>query len=226
MPQLLLLHGALGSERQMEPLKRLLQDTFECYSFSFEGHGEREVEGELGIARFAENVRVFIKEHGLKKPVVFGYSMGGYVALYLEAQHPGTFEEIITLGTKFNWNPDIAAREVRMLQPEIIEEKVPKFAAHLERMHAPNDWKENMRATADMMERMGDHPPLNDVDLSHVACPVRLTLGGKDNMVTEAETMHVEAQLSNVEFHLFEAFEHPLEKVNVSQLTAFIRKGL
>lgn len=41
MRQLVLLHGALGSEKQMEPLKSWLSDKFECYSFSFEGHGER-----------------------------------------------------------------------------------------------------------------------------------------------------------------------------------------
>lgn len=148
--------------------------------------------------------------------------MGGYVALYLEAKLPGTFAQIITLGTKFNWSPDIAAKEVRMLQPDIIEDKVPKFAAHLERMHAPNDWKLNMRLTADMMERMGEHPPYKDVDISKVNCQVTLTLGSKDMMVTEAETSAVKAQLSNASFHLFEGFEHPLEKVNIEVLADYL----
>ena len=156
------------------------------------------------------------------KPIVFGYSMGGYVAIYTEAMFPNSFEKIITLGTKFSWTPDIAAREVRMLQPEIIEEKVPKFAAHLAEMHAPNDWKTVMNATAEMMESMGENPPLDDVEISQIVCPVILTLGGKDNMVSYAETDAIKTKIPYAEFHSFENFEHPMEKVDLSVLGGFI----
>jgi len=155
--------------------------------------------------------------------MVFGYSMGGYVALYNEAQSPGTFKKIVTLGTKFNWTPDVAAKEVRMLNPDIIEEKVPKFAAHLSRMHESNDWKENMRNTATMMEAMGNNPPLNEVDLSKVNCPVHLLVGDKDMMVSKAETLVIKEQLSDVRFDILEGVEHPIEKLDLAKLdSAFI----
>ena len=112
-----------------------------------------------------------------------------------------------------------------MLQPEVIEEKVPKFAEHLNRMHEPNDWKENMRATAEMMLSMGENPPLSQVDLSKVKCPVALTLGGKDAMVSQEETIAVKDQLSNASFHLFEEFEHPLEKIDLIILSKFLIKN-
>jgi len=222
MQSIVLLHGALGSDRQMEPLKVHLSDSFNVYVLCFEGHGEREGNGPLAIERFSENLLEFLKDNKLEKTLVFGYSMGGYVALYTEAKSPGTFAKIVTLGTKFLWNPDVAAKEVRMLQPEIIEEKVPKFAEHLSRMHTPNDWKENMRNTAVMMEEMGEHPPLNDVDLSKVACPVQLLLGDNDMMVSEAETQEVKRQLSDVRFDMLEGVEHPIEKMVLGKLDVYL----
>ncbi len=222
MQKILLLHGALGAERQMQSLKTLLEENFEVYSFSFEGHGDRQSSRELRIQFFSENLRAFLKENQLEKPRVFGYSMGGYVAIYTEALFPGTFEKIITLGTKFAWTPEIAAREVRMLQPDIIEDKVPKFAAHLDRMHTPNDWKLNMKATAEMMEHMGAFPPMNDVDLAKVKCPVQLLLGAKDTMVTMAETVEMQQQLPNAFFDPLDDVEHPIEKLNLNLLLPFL----
>lgn len=223
MPQILLLHGALGSDRQLEPLKNSLENEFEVHILCFEGHGGRTTDNLLRIQNFSRNLIDYIEQHQLDKPLIFGYSMGGYVALYTEALHPGTCGKIVTLGTKLHWSPDIAAREVRMLNPEVIEEKVPKFAAHLQRMHEPNDWKENMRATAEMMESMGENPPLNEVDLSAVKCEVQLLLGTKDNMVSPQETELVHRQLPNSKFEMLEDVEHPIEKLDLSKLSAYLK---
>jgi len=222
MQSLVLLHGALGSDRQMEPLKLHLSDHFDVYTLCFEGHGDRCTDRSLAIANFSDNLRSFLVENKLEKPLIFGYSMGGYVALYTEALFPGSFSKIITLGTKFNWTPDIAAREVRMLQPDVVEEKVPKFAAHLQRMHEPNDWKSVMRKTAEMMEAMGANPPMNDVDLGKVNCPVHLLLGSKDSMVSEAETKEIQYQLSDVQFDILDGVEHPIEKLELALLNRYL----
>lgn len=225
MKSIILLHGALGSDRQMQPLQQRLSESFDVHLLCFEGHGERTTDRDLSIAYFSENLKVFIEEKKLKQPLVFGYSMGGYVALYMEAKHPGALSGIITLGTKFLWTPDIAAREVRMLQPDLVEEKVPKFAAHLSRMHAPNDWKENMKNTATMMEEMGNNPPMNAVDLSKVNSPVQLLLGTKDTMVTEAETRAILEQLPNARLDMLTGVEHPIEKLDLMLLDGYLDWG-
>ena len=222
MKSLILLHGALGADRQMEPLKAHLAGMFDVHTVCFEGHGTRTTHRPLAIAHFSENLRDFLKDKPFDKPLVFGFSMGGYVALYTEALFPGTFEKIITLGTKFHWSPDVAAREVRMLQPEIIEVKVPKFAAHQSKMHAPNDWKDIMRSTADMMEAMGENPPLNAVDLKAVKCPVHLLLGEKDTMVSEQETLGIKKMLEDASYDRLSGVEHPIEKLDLSRLDAFL----
>lgn len=221
---LILLHGALGSKLQLEPLKSKLEPDFNIHSFNFEGHGDRSTDGDLSIDFFSENLKEFIITKGLTKPNIFGYSMGGYVALYLEANQPEFLGKIMTLGTKFKWNPEGAAKEVRMLNPSIIEEKVPRFAKHLSTIHAPNDWKSNMLKTANMMSAMGENPPLNQALYSKVKSEVLLTLGEKDQMVSREETESVLGQLPNAKLLLFPDFEHPIEKVNLDQLATGITK--
>ena len=112
MKNVILLHGALGAQDQLEPLKETLSKlNYQTFSFSFSGHGTIPFQNEFGIKQFAKELRKFISDHKLKQPHVFAYSMGGYVALYLASQQNNLFGNIITLGTKFNWTKEIAQRE-------------------------------------------------------------------------------------------------------------------
>ena len=112
MGNLILLHGALGSEKQLHALKNELTN-FNIYTLNFEGHGGRTINGSYSIDRFVQNVLDFMFANQLQNASFFGYSMGGYVALKLAAYHPEKVESIVTLGTKFNWTPEIAAAEVK-----------------------------------------------------------------------------------------------------------------
>lgn len=62
---LLILHGALGSEVQLQPLKELLANDFNVHTLNFEGHGERTSNRVFAMEYFAENI--VEKLHELKK---------------------------------------------------------------------------------------------------------------------------------------------------------------
>src|SRR5688572_10854421 len=155
MKSILLLHGALGAKSQLEPLKHLLQSTFDVHTLNFEGHGDRPSEKDYSMDLFAQNLKDYLDQHNLKNVLVFGYSMGGYVALRLAQKHPAYFEKIITLGTKFNWTPETAAKEVKMLDADKIQEKVPAFAHALSKLHSATDWRLVLKKTAAMMLDLG-----------------------------------------------------------------------
>ena len=150
--------------------------------------------------------------------MVFGYSMGGYVALKLESMHPETFSKILTLGTKFNWTPESAAQEARMLNPEKIEEKVASFAVYLKQLHGENNWKSVLNRTADMMLEMGNNPPITEQVLQLVHVPVTCYRGGKDTMVTEAETIWAVQNLPDASYHEIPEWIHPIDKIPAAQL--------
>lgn len=214
-PGLLLLHGALGSKEQFAPLERLLASGFEATSINFSGHGGNNLPDDgFSIARFANDVLQWLDERGQEKTDIFGYSMGGYVALFLARHHPTRVGRIFTLATKFAWSESIAEKEIKMLNARKIEEKVPAFAAALAKRHAPQDWKQILKHSADMILRMGADVPLKEKDFLAIHHPVVVSVGDNDNMVTRDETVDVSRLLRNSRFLVLEDTEHPIEKAD------------
>lgn len=219
MQQLLILHGALGAKAQFAELKRLLQNTYDVHCLEFEGHGTLSSHNEpFSIDRFAEQTHATLRALGWEKPLVFGYSMGGYVALKLEYLYPDTFREITTLGTKFNWTPESAQQETRMLNPEKIEEKVASFAFYLKQLHGEANWKSVLSRTSEMMLEMGNHPPITEEILQQITVPVTCLRGEKDAMVTSEETLWAVQQIPNTNYREIPNWIHPIDKIPVQEL--------
>lgn len=220
---LILLHGALGASKQFAKLKETLSGTFNCYTFDFLGHGSAASTTSISIELLAKQLLSFVDQHGLNRPVVFGYSMGGYVALTAESIQPNTFSKIITLGTKFAWSEEIANEEIRMINPTKIEEKVPKFANYLKELHAPTDWKVMMQQTQGLMLKLGMLPNLNESSLLSIKIPVDLNVGSLDTMVTVEETILIANQLLNSTFTKLPEIPHPIQQIEVEKLEELIR---
>ena len=231
MENLLLLHGALGSALTLAPLKEALADTYHVHSLNFEGHGGRPFpEATFSIAVFARNVLDFLDDNKLDQVHVFGYSMGGYVGLYLAHMYPERFKSIFTLATKFAWSEEAAAKEVKLLNPEKIKEKLPAFATTLAQRHQPQSWEQNMEQTALMMLQLGKQPLLTNEILAQVSQPVQVAVGDKDNMVTLEETIQAYRCLPNGRLLVLPDTRHPLETIPVHRLqtevTLFINSTL
>src|SRR5258706_12817767 len=111
-PGLLLLHGALGAADQFRELSKLLEQYYAVHTFDFEGHGRAPFRNRpFRIEHFAENIVEYLDNHDLQDADMFGYSMGGYAALYLALIQPDRIKSIATLGTKYHWNPETAKKE-------------------------------------------------------------------------------------------------------------------
>jgi len=227
MPNLLLLHGALGAIDQMEGLRRALTPDFEVYAFNFAGHGGRPLpEDGLHIGAFAQELSDFLDANQLEEVHLFGYSMGGYVALSL-LQHYPEYEtrigRIATLGTKFDWSPESAEREAGMLNADVLEQKVPKFVEMLQKRHAPADWRALLEATAAMLRRLGNGEAFDMEDLASIEHPVLILRGELDNMVGADESENAAAFLPNGEFQELPATKHPLEQVDAAMLAEVLK---
>lgn len=205
----LFLHGALGSASQMN---RFVDNFPGSLALNFSGHGGQMNLSSFDIKLFAEDVLTFMDDNKLSKINIFGYSMGGYVGLYLCRYYPEKVNMLMTLATKLNWSKENAAREVKMLNPEMIEEKVPQFAKELSDIHAPNDWKKVVSNTAEMMIRLGDNPLLSESDFKMIEHPILLTVGDSDKMVSVEETLNVTRLIPNAKICVIPGLEHPINK--------------
>lgn len=215
---MLFLHGALGTSKQFERFIPHFSSDVAVHTLTFSGHGGRPLDGKYSMEVFMRDILDFMDEKGMEKTDIFGYSMGGYAALYTALRHPERIGSIITLGTKFDWSAGAAEKETKMLDPEKIEAKVPAFAEKLKQVHTPEGWKGVLHKTADLMHGLANGQGLSWEDLKQIQHPVTICLGDQDIMVSREESEKAAALLPNGTFNLLEGVPHPIEKVDVKIL--------
>ena len=220
---ILLLHGALGAAEQFNALENLISADFEIYKFDFSAHGSNIYQDSLSIQLFEQDLLNFMDTHALPSISIFGYSMGGYVALSLAAHHPLRIKKVFTLATKFHWNPESANLEIRFLDVKKIKEKVPHFALHLQKLHGDN-WENLMIQIADLIIDLGNHPTLTTASLNLIQQQVLLAVGDQDKMVSTKETQDTKDALENAEMLMLRNTPHPWEEVDKMQLAQKIKK--
>ena len=226
MQSIVLLHGATGAASQLQPLADALGKYYSVHTINFSGHGGEPMPGEaFSIELFANQVLTFLDERQLVSPIVFGYSLGGYVGMYIARHHPGRISKLITLATKFHWDESIAAKQQRSFDANVILEKAPAFAEQLQQMHAPNNWKEVLTKTGAMLTSLGNRNTLSTEDYPQVQAEVLLIQGDKDRMVTLEETIAVYRALpaNSARLCVLPGTPHPLEQVDLRLLVTLIR---
>jgi pimeloyl-ACP methyl ester carboxylesterase len=227
MESLLFLHGALGDATQFDDLRARLAGEWHTLALNFPGHGDAPAAGQFSIDAFARAALRFLDEQGVRQPIaVFGYSMGGYVALRMALLAPERLRVVATLGTKFDWTPETAAREAGRLDPERMVERVPAFAEALTQRHRAQDWRDVVRQTADLLRRLGAGEALREADLRRVTCPVRIGLGERDQLVSLEESEQAARWLPNARLERLPDLPHPIEQVPVEALAQWVRSAL
>ncbi len=227
-PSIIFLHAALGTEKELEPLMKILSDRgFRTLAFDFSGHGKTAGEAkDFRIDFFAQELEAFIKNNKLTAPAVFGHSMGGYVALFHKANYDTSpITHVFTYGTKFNWSESAVLKELPMLVPEHIEEKFPAFRDVLRERHGER-WKHLLRSTAHMMRNLEKLDGLSREDMAGIEIPVCLMLGDQDRMVGIEETQLAHRHLHHSEVKTITHSKHDLDKANLKEIAVIMEDFL
>ena len=224
-PQVLLLHGALGNRKSFARIENLLNENFEIHSLDFSGHGEESIEEDdnFSIELFSKNVIDHLNKNKIERINIFGYSMGGYVALNMCISNPDRVEKVFTLGTKIFWTQEDAEKEIRMLDADKMIQKIPSFVDELQRRHTKTDWRIMLKKTAEMMINLGNNNLLSEGVLSAIQHIVRLGIGDKDSMAGVEDTINAYKYLPNAQLEVFPNMLHPLEKINNKKLAASVK---
>ena len=218
-PNLLLLHGALGSKSQFSPLIPFLEDAFQIHTLDFEGHGSSPLKNRpFRLDHFAENVLDYLNENSISCVDLFGYSMGGHVGLYLAKKHPERIHRVFTFATKFLWTPELADREAASLEADTMLKKVPQLAQVLEERHSVSGWKNVLEKTKEMFLEQGKKNILPVEDMGQIPHAVRIGVGDRDKMVSIEESVDAYLSLPRGELQILPKTPHPLEKVPLSNL--------
>lgn len=222
---LLFLHGALGNKEQFRTILPTIQQNYPAYALDFPGHGENVWNSEqFGIVDFGNAVVEFLDKNHIKAVHIFGYSMGGYVGLWLAYNFPERVEKVYTLGTKIWWTNEEAERETKMLDYARMKEKIPAFVNELEHRHPNVSPEELLRSTREMMLALGSNNLLHEDILKQIQHKIRISIGDRDNATSISEALRTYITLPNSEFEVLPATPHPFEKVNLSILALSLQE--
>lgn len=225
---IIFLHAALGVQKDMESLMNIFRDKgFETYSFNFSGHGLSTTQTkEFRIDLFARDLDSFIQKNHFHDPVIFGHSMGGYVALYHKVNFDNSpISKIFTYGTKFNWNESSLTKELPLLNPDYLKEKYPSQVETLKEKHG-DGWRQLLLSTAHMMQHLEKLDGLSKEDLESIDIPVMLILGDQDRVVTTEETQTINSFLKFGTMKTISHSKHELERSNLKEIAEMIIENI
>ena len=82
---LVILHGLLGSSRNWTTVAKELSRSFDVFAVDLRNHGHSPWDDDCSFSAMAQDVRDFLAEHEIERPILMGHSLGGKVAMRLLA---------------------------------------------------------------------------------------------------------------------------------------------
>lgn len=183
---LLLLHGGLFDiDQQWEPLLPGLSDGRHVIAVDFQAHGRtNDVEGRpLSTAQLASDVLGVLAHLGVAQADVFGFSVGGAVALHLAVRNPEVVRKLVASSISFHPDGDrgensdaTASMSVDMIAG------TPMEAAYLAK--SPHPDKEHLQT---LLDKLGGYQndPWSDDDIAGYPAPTLITVGDCDAVKLE-----------------------------------------
>lgn len=219
MANIILLHGAIGAKNQMKSIENELNALqHNVISLNFPGHGdEQECMDDFSIEFFAESVKPHIEN--LDEVYLLGYSLGGYVSLYLYQFFPEKIKGIMCFGTIFDWSEEQAKKQVSQINPEKLKEKVPAFAEFLRKTHG-DKWENVLWNTHKLLNKLGAKKLLDAAYLSSIEVPVIISVGDRDALVSLNESIETYKLLKNASLIVYPSTGHPIEKANAKKIAS------
>lgn len=110
---LVFIHGSGGSGAVWERQAANLAGRHNVLALDLPGHGQASsLPGRRDVFEYAADVEEMLRQHGIKRPVVAGHSLGGAIvlALALRKQHPLRGIVLVGTGARLRVHPEIFAR--------------------------------------------------------------------------------------------------------------------
>lgn len=205
---IVLIHGGGASGAEMAPLAELLAPHARVEAIDWLSHGGRELAPLHSYPEIAVDILRQMDQRGIARAVLFGYSIGGTLAMYLARHFPHRVTGLVSLAGKLQHDQDTVDHFVHLCRPERLLRTDPGMATR----HLPQDWQQVIDRNREMYRLLVQHPPLCSYDLKVTGKPALVISGEQDQIVLPEETVDM-ARLLNAWLRLFPGQAHPLSAV-------------
>jgi pimeloyl-ACP methyl ester carboxylesterase len=176
---LVLLHGAYMTIDAMGEVVPELAGTRQVIAVELQGHGRTaDVDRPLSYERMADDTAALLRHLGIDQADVFGFSMGGSVALQIALRHPEVVRKLVVASASYT--SDGMQPELHEMIPSITPEAFAGSPIEEEYLRtAPNP--EDFPALVAKLKRLDMEPfAWPPEDIRGIAAPTLLIVGDSD----------------------------------------------
>jgi pimeloyl-ACP methyl ester carboxylesterase len=121
---LIMLHGAYMTVELMRDLVKALGESHEVIAVEFQGHGHTaDIDRPFSYEQFADDAAALLEHLRIEQADVYGYSLGGGVALQLGLRHPDRVRKLVIASASFTsdgFYPEVIG-EIEHITPELFD---------------------------------------------------------------------------------------------------------
>jgi len=176
---LVLLHGAYMTIDAMGEVVPELGKTRQVIAVELQGHGRTaDVDRPLSYEQMADDTAALLRHLGIEQADVFGYSMGGGVALQVAIRHPEVVRKLVVASASYTsdgMHPELLEM-IPTLTPEVFAGS-PIEEAYLQIAPNPDDFPTLVAKLKQLDMEPFAWPP---EDIRRIAAPTLLIIGDSD----------------------------------------------
>lgn len=174
-----LLHGAFGLISGWGPLLNILAKERQVIAVELQGHGHTgDIDRPLSYEQMADDTAALLKHLRIDKADIFGYSMGGTVALYTAIKHPALVGKIAILGSSSGpdaWDPE-TFKQFQSITPENFA-PAPLKDPYDKAAPDPKKWPVLVAKITTMVK---EFKGISDKDMQSIRAPFLVMHGDRD----------------------------------------------
>lgn len=212
---LIILHGLFGQSDNWNTLaKRFAENGFRVFTLDQRNHGLSPQSEIWDYPNMAGDLKTFIDDQKLEKPIVLGHSMGGKTTMFFELNFPGIAQKIIIadmaprayeshhdLVLKALNAVDFSKLKNRKEAEVILNEYIPDFGTKQfllkniywkDEANTQMDWRFNLKVIDKNYNNMGVEVPNLSSNI-----PTLFIRGEKSNYITEKDLGDIEKRFPN-----------------------------
>jgi pimeloyl-ACP methyl ester carboxylesterase len=182
---LVLLHGGFGTiETEFGPMLPILAETRQVIAVELQAHGHTaDVDRPLSFAQMADDVAVLIEHLGLKHSDIFGFSLGGGVALQTAIRRPELVDKLVVASAPYRrdgWYPEVLAGMASMSAEGAAEAMLgsPMHEAYVSRAPKQEDWPTLVAKLGQLLGEDYDWA----ADVTAIKAPTLVIVGDADSV--------------------------------------------